>query len=344
MKRNRSTTLKKVSGGGATLPIAETDVTNLVSDLASKAPLASPVFTGDPQAPTPLTADNDTSIATTAFVKAQGYSTVTLPITESNVTNLVSDLAAKAPLASPVFTGDPQAPTPLTADNDTSVATTAFVKAQNYLTGNQTITLTGDVTGSGATSIATTIATGAVTTAKFASSVYSATNPVVDGTATPGVAATVARSDHVHPTDTSRAQDTLVVHLAGAETISGIKTYSAAWKQTDATAAHGYATGSGGAVTQLTSRTTGVTLSKPNGVITLVSAAGSSTWTTFTVTNTLVAATDVIKLAQQSGANLYNLLVTKVAAGSFNISVSAVSGTTTEAPAINFAIVKAVNA
>jgi len=34
----------------------------------SRAPLASPVFTGDPQAPTPSTGDNDTSIATTAFV------------------------------------------------------------------------------------------------------------------------------------------------------------------------------------------------------------------------------------------------------------------------------------
>ena len=42
---------------------------------AAFAPLASPVFTGDPQAPTPATADNDTSIATTAFVKAQGYAT-----------------------------------------------------------------------------------------------------------------------------------------------------------------------------------------------------------------------------------------------------------------------------
>ena len=35
----------------------------------TRAPLASPVFTGDPQAPTPAAADNDTSIATTAFVK-----------------------------------------------------------------------------------------------------------------------------------------------------------------------------------------------------------------------------------------------------------------------------------
>jgi hypothetical protein len=39
------------------------------------ATLASPTFTGDPKAPTPATADNDTSIATTAYVKNQGYIT-----------------------------------------------------------------------------------------------------------------------------------------------------------------------------------------------------------------------------------------------------------------------------
>ena len=71
-----------------------------------KAPLVSPTFTGDPKAPTPATADNDTSIATTAFVKAQGYAT----------------------LASPALTGNPTAPTPTTGDNDTSIATTAFVQ------------------------------------------------------------------------------------------------------------------------------------------------------------------------------------------------------------------------
>lgn len=38
-----------------------------------------------------------------------------------------TSIAAKAPLASPVFTGNPTAPTPTAGDNDTSVATTAFV-------------------------------------------------------------------------------------------------------------------------------------------------------------------------------------------------------------------------
>jgi hypothetical protein len=47
---------------------AQGDVTNLTTDLAAKAPLASPAFTGNPTAPTPTAGDTDTSIATTAFV------------------------------------------------------------------------------------------------------------------------------------------------------------------------------------------------------------------------------------------------------------------------------------
>lgn len=107
--------------------------------LITGAPLDSPTFTGDPTAPTPATGDDDTSIATTAFVKAQGYAT----------------------LASPTFTGDPKAPTPSTGDNDTSIATTAFVKNQAYAT-LASPTFTGDPRaptpsgGDNDTSIATT--------------------------------------------------------------------------------------------------------------------------------------------------------------------------------------------
>jgi len=43
--------------------------------------------------------------------------------------NLTVDLSAYAPLASPVFTGDARAVTPTFGDNDTSVATTAFVQS-----------------------------------------------------------------------------------------------------------------------------------------------------------------------------------------------------------------------
>ena len=110
------------------------------------------------------------------------------------------------------------------------------------------------------------------------------------------------------------------------------------------TAGVGYATGAGGAVTQLTSRTTGVTLNKTAGAITLFSAAGTTVAATFTVTNSTVAATDVVILNQKSGTDLYDLMVTAVAAGSFNITFRTTGGTTTETPVINFAVIKAVAA
>ncbi|MDH1236570.1 pyocin knob domain-containing protein [Stutzerimonas stutzeri] len=44
-------------------------------------------------------------------------------------------LGLKAPLASPTFTGNPTAPTPAADDNDTTIATTAFVRAAMALFG-----------------------------------------------------------------------------------------------------------------------------------------------------------------------------------------------------------------
>lgn len=110
---------------------------------------------------------------------------------------------------------------------------------------------------------------------------------------------------------------------------------------TDNNGATGYSPGTGGAVTQATSRTTGVTLNKSNGAITLVSAAGSATYQTFTVTNSTVAATDTIIVNQKSGTDKYIILVTAVAAGSFKITFATTGGTTTEQPVFNFAVIKA---
>jgi len=135
---------------------------------------------------------------------------------------------------------------------------------------------------------------------------------------------------------------TMVTPVIGAATGTSLAATGAV--TSSGTAGVGYATGAGGTVTQATSRTTGVTLDKTSGAITMFSAAGSITPASFTVTNTTVAATDVVILNQKSGTDLYALLVTAVSAGSFKITFFTTGGTTTETPVFNFAVIKAVAA
>jgi hypothetical protein len=89
----------------------------VTSLLAEKAPLASPVFTGAPIAPTQVDTDNSTKIATTAFVKGL-------------LAGLQASIDLKAPLASPALTGTPVAPTAAADTNTTQIATTAYVQGE----------------------------------------------------------------------------------------------------------------------------------------------------------------------------------------------------------------------
>ncbi len=108
----------------------------------------------------------------------------------------------------------------------------------------------------------------------------------------------------------------------------------------------GYSTGVGGSVTQATNKSTGVTLSTICGRITMNGAAlSAAAEVTFTVTNTLVAATDVIVVNHASGgtSGAYLVVISAVAAGSFNITVSNASGgSLSEAIVLQFAVIKAV--
>jgi phage-related tail fiber protein len=78
--------------------------------------------------------------------------------------------------------------TATTSDDSTKLATTAFVKAQSYLTGNQTITVSGDASGSGATAITLTLANSGVTAGTY-------TKVTVDAKGRVTVGATLAATD-----------------------------------------------------------------------------------------------------------------------------------------------------
>lgn len=110
----------------------------------------------------------------------------------------------------------------------------------------------------------------------------------------------------------------------------------------------GYSSGAGGTVAQGTSKSTGVTLNKTSGQITMHNAAlASGAVVSFVVSNSTVAATDIPKAVIASGgtANAYTADVTAVAAGQFTITVKNITaGSLSESPVINFAIIKGVTA
>lgn len=136
-----------------------------------------------------------------------------------------------------------------------------------------------------------------------------------------------------------------VTTLTASSTITG----AAGIVSTGSTQGIGYATGAGGTVTQITNRSTWVTLNKITGYIqtdTTSLAAGAAA--TFTVTNSTVAIGDVVCVAIRSGVTTVQTLVrvSAVAAGSFNITVENNHASTAETGAIliNFAVIKAVSA
>jgi len=65
------------------------------------------------------------------------------------------------------FSGDVVVVTQASGDNSTKAASTAFVKAQGYLTGNQSITITGDASGSGSTAITLSLANSGITAGTY---------------------------------------------------------------------------------------------------------------------------------------------------------------------------------
>lgn len=112
--------------------------------LTLKAPLASPALTGTPTVPTAAPGTNTTQAASTAYVEAAvaaaggGDALTANPLsqfaatTSAQLRGVLSDetgTGAAVFADSPALTGNPTAPTASPGDNDTTIATTAFVTA-----------------------------------------------------------------------------------------------------------------------------------------------------------------------------------------------------------------------
>jgi hypothetical protein len=106
----------------------------------------------------------------------------------------------------------------------------------------------------------------------------------------------------------------------------------------------GYAASAQGAVTQLTSKSTAVTLNKSAGRITMNNASlTTATNATFTLNNAAVGVNDTVILTISNGqatAGSYNAFASQVSAGAVSITLRNISGgTLSEAVVINFCVI-----
>ena len=150
-------TLKGNSTGGTASP-SDLSVSTVMTMLGA-APLASPTFTGTPLAPTPSTSDSSTKIATTAYVKAQGYGTgsvtsvtagsglsggtITTTGTISLPTTGVTAASYGSSSAVPTFTVDTYGR--ITAASNTNISTSAI----GAVPTSRTISTSGGISGGG---------------------------------------------------------------------------------------------------------------------------------------------------------------------------------------------------
>jgi hypothetical protein len=105
----------------------------------------------------------------------------------------------------------------------------------------------------------------------------------------------------------------------------------------------GYGTGSGGSVTQTTSKSTTVTLNKPSGVIVMNNAAlAAGASVQFTLNNSVIFSTDVLLLTVTGNTFTgYRVEPVNILTGQAGIRVTNVTGSTlSDALTINFAILR----
>lgn len=133
---------------------------------------------------------------------------------------------------------------------------------------------------------------------------------------------------------------------SGNVLVDGLIKATSSIKSSSSSAGIGYTTGAGSTVTQITSKTTGVTINAVVGQITTDSenmVAGSQK--IFTVTNSAVASTDAVMVVHSSGGTngAYEVQATNITNGTFDIAIeNRTVGLLAEAIVLTFVIIKGV--
>lgn len=232
-----------------------------------------------------------------------------------------------------------------------SIAGTLNVTSTANVTGNFTVNTNKFTVAAttGNTAVAGTFAVAGVATLASNLAFSAAVTVIIPGATSIALVNAANNANNLLITDAGLVtlRNTLTIG-AGGFAVTGNSTITGSLTTTTG---FGYPTGVGGAVTQLTNRTTAVTINKLTGTITTINTSLSAELAaTFTVNNSTVLIGDVVTVGIQSGSNSgdTNVYVSATAAGSFNITVANnnASGGAAETGAIliNFAVVRAVSA
>jgi hypothetical protein len=231
----------------------------------------------------------------------------------------------------------------LTLAAGSTLATTGAFSTTLAGSANITVTLPGS-SGTMATLAGTenlsnkTLVNPVITAGAFSTTLSGSANITLTLPGVSGTIATLAGTE-------SLSNKTLVTPVIGVATGTSLAA-TGLIKSSSASAGVGYATGAGGAVTQITDATTAVTLDKISGQVTtvaLTTAAGAEE--EFTVNNSAMAETDVVITGTTyTGAGTPAVFVKGIANGSFVLVISNLHGADAlnDVVVVNFAIIKSV--
>ena len=195
----------------------------------------------------------------------------------------------------------------LTSNNGTTISVQDLVNPPANFTNVLTV---ANTTPSTTTSTGAIVTTGGV---GVAGNIYAGGNVVATGNVTSGNLITGGS-----------------ISVTGSVVLSGTGTI-------------GYGVGAGGTVSQSGNKSGGVTLNEPSGEITMQNTAlGAATIVSFVLTNSTIAATDVLVINHVSGGTVGSYTLNAAcAAGSATIYVrNATSGSLSEALVLRYAVIK----
>lgn len=291
---------------------------------------------------------------TLGVATATTYNKITLTAPASGATITITDGKTLAVTGTLTFSGTDSTVMTFPSTSQTIVGLTSSQTLTNKTLTSPTMTapVLGVATATSLNGLTVTTTTGTLTVT--GSKVLTISNTLTlagtDSTTItfPSTSCTVARTDAANTFTGVQTMTSPVLTTPAIGVATGTSFTATGTIVSTGTAGIGYGTGAGGTVSQGTNKSTGVTLNKTCGAITMMnSTLNTVTAVSFVLTNSTIAAGDVLIVNHATAGTTGSYLVgcSAVGSGSATITVyNCSAGNLGEAIVLNFVVVKGVQA